>query len=124
VAAPLRLVADENLPRLLVTALRAASHDVLWIRDQHRSMPDAQVLALASQQQRILITGDKDFGDLVFVERQPAPHGVILIRVADALPSDLAQLVVEALARETEWGGFFSVLGDGRLRRSVIERDP
>ena len=87
-------------------------------------MPDAQVLALASQEQRILVTGDKDFGDLVFVARQPAPHGVILVRAADAQPADLARLVVDALAQEIEWGGFFSVLGSGRLRRSVIERDP
>lgn len=120
----LRLVADENLPRLLVTALRDASHDVLWIRDRHRSMPDEQVLALASREQRILVTGDKDFGDLVFVERHPAPHGVILVRAADAQPPDLGRLVVDALAQEIEWSGFFSVLGGGRLRRSVIERDP
>ena len=122
-AASLRVVADENLPRLLVTALRSASHDALWIRDQHRSMPDAQVLALASQEQRILITGDKDFGDLVFVERHSAPHGVILVRAADAEPTDLVRLVVDALAQEIEWSGFF-VLGGGRVRRSMIELDP
>jgi len=121
---PLRFVADENLPRLLVTALRDASHDVLWIRDLHRSMPDEQVLALASRDRRTLITGDKDFGDLVFGQRQPATHGVILVRAGDSPPTLLVGLVLQAFASETEWDGFFSVLGDGRIRRTRIPTQP
>lgn len=121
---PLRLVADENLPRLLVIALRDASHDVLWIRDLHRAMPDEQVLALASQDGRTLITGDKDFGDLVFGQGQPAPYGVILVRAWVSPPAVLARVVVDALAREAGWDGFFSVLGDGRVRRTRIEPPP
>ena len=86
-------------------------------------MPDQEVLALASRERRILFTGDKDFGDLVFVQQEPAPHGVILIRAADARPAVLTRIVVEALAGETVWGGFFSVTGDGRLRRTRIGHD-
>jgi len=57
-------------------ALRALA-DVVYVRDVANGAPDADVLELARTEQRILITEDYDFGELIFGEKRPPPPGII-----------------------------------------------
>lgn len=57
----MRLLANENIPGAVVMALRAAGHDVAWVRIDAPGASDAQVLAWAVRERRILLTFDKDF---------------------------------------------------------------
>ena len=76
----MRLCANENIPEDCVLRLRQAQHDVLWIREAAPGSSDLEVLARALREDRLLITFDKDFGELVF--RYHHPHtGVILLRL-------------------------------------------
>ena len=61
----LRLLANENIPRLLIEQLRQRGHDVSWIREQNRGISDPLVLANAMKEARVLLTMDKDFGEYV-----------------------------------------------------------
>jgi uncharacterized protein DUF5615 len=61
----MRFLADENLPRVLVSALSAAGHDVEWVKTAGPGTGDAEVLAWAVRDRRILVTFDKDFGELI-----------------------------------------------------------
>ena len=61
----MRLCANENIPEACVVRLRQAGHDVLWIRETTPGSPDNVVLALAASEDRLLITFDKDFGELI-----------------------------------------------------------
>ena len=61
----MRLCANENLPEDCIARLRADGHDVLWIRESAPGSPDHAVLARAYAEHRLLITFDKDFGELV-----------------------------------------------------------
>lgn len=61
-----RLIADENIQSFLVGALRKDGHDVLYIAEYADGITDEEVLSIASDQQRLLLTEDKDFGELVF----------------------------------------------------------
>ena len=72
-------LADESCDFAVVRALRGAGHDVLAVADVSPRTDDEQVLELARQEQRILLTEDKDFGRLVYADQQ-ATGGVILIR--------------------------------------------
>ena len=65
----MRLLANENFPLDAVTALQENGYDVAWIREDARGSSDEQVLARAQQEDRILITFDKDFGELAFRSR-------------------------------------------------------
>jgi predicted nuclease of predicted toxin-antitoxin system len=78
----LTLLANENIPRMLVSQLRQRGHDVRWVWEEQRGISDPQVLAEAMEQVRILLTADKDFGELVFRQGKQASCGVILIRLA------------------------------------------
>jgi predicted nuclease of predicted toxin-antitoxin system len=78
------LLADECCDVLVVYGLRADGHDVLYVKESARGADDDAVLQLAFGQQRVLLTEDKDFGELVVRLKRPA-HGVVLLRIN---PSD------------------------------------
>lgn len=90
-------VADEGVDRPIVIALRAAGHQVAWIAEQAPRMPDPEVLRLASDSDAVLITNDKDFGELVF-RRRLHTRGVLLLRLAGLGNAAKATAVVAAVA--------------------------
>ena len=77
----MRWLADECVAAPLVAALRSIGHDVLYVAEVAAGLSDADVIALALREKRLLLTEDKDFGDLVF-RRERAVPGVVLMRVA------------------------------------------
>lgn len=60
----MRALADENFPRPAVEALRRPGWDVFSVAEACPGVPDEEVAALCADQQRILLTFDKDFGEL------------------------------------------------------------
>src|SRR5260370_29963553 len=76
----MKFLFDESVELRLSQNLKAQGHDVKTIvTDYTSSIEDAEVLKIARSEQRILITNDKDFGELVFRD-QHAHTGVILSR--------------------------------------------
>jgi predicted nuclease of predicted toxin-antitoxin system len=73
----MRLLADENFPMDAVNALSLAGHDILWIRTFAPGSPDQEVLRIAQAERRILLTFDKDFGELAFRIGLPSSSGII-----------------------------------------------
>ena len=112
----MRLLADENFPRALVTRWRAEGHDVSWIRDVARGSGDAEVLARAQQEDRVLVTFDMDFGELAFRSRLPATCGILLFRIRASDPETLAERSASALATRKDWRGFFATISDHGVR--------
>jgi predicted nuclease of predicted toxin-antitoxin system len=112
----LKLLANENFPREAVEALRKAGNDVSWVRTDCPGITDTDVLRKACQQNRIVVTFDKDFGELAFrFAQHPAP-GVILFRIAPRSPGYVARLAVAALRSRSDWAGHFSVVRENRVR--------
>jgi predicted nuclease of predicted toxin-antitoxin system len=62
----MRILADENCPGDLVTALRSDGYDVVWIRMDAPDSNDPAILTRAQAERRIILTFDKDFGELAF----------------------------------------------------------
>lgn len=77
----MNFVADESVDRQIVERLREDGHSVIYVAEMDPGIPDEDVIRLANQQSTILITADKDFGELVF-RQALATHGVVLIRLA------------------------------------------
>ena len=76
----MRLLANENVPGPLVRALVEKGCDVSWVRIVSPGASDREVLARALDEERILLTFDKDFGEIARTARLPARCGVILLR--------------------------------------------
>lgn len=116
----MRILANENFPGEAVEALRARGHDVSWVRTDSPGSTDSQVVARAASEHRILITFDKDFGELAFRHGLSSPAGIILFRIRAPSPADVAQLAVAALEGRTDWAGHFSVIEEKRVRMTPL----
>lgn len=117
------ILADENVVSAIVQRLRADGWDVVWIAEVSPSIDDPDVLDRAARDSRILVTDDKDFGELVVRERR-SHRGVVLLRLAGMSPGDRAELVSRLFAAScAELVGAFTVVDrEGRVRiRKVIE---
>lgn len=110
------IVADESVDFGIVTALRERGFDVSAIAELFPSIPDPQVLRFAVEKNALLLTEDKDFGELVY--RLRLPHrGILLIRIQESGGETKYERVVqELLAHADEMANAFSVLSDEKLR--------
>lgn len=77
----MKFFADESVDRHIVERLRREGHRVWYVAEMDPGIPDDVVLALANQETALLLTADKDFGEIVFRQRLHT-HGVVLIRLA------------------------------------------
>jgi predicted nuclease of predicted toxin-antitoxin system len=116
-----KFLANENVPRVAVDALRGAGHDVAWIRTDAPGLADAVVLKRASAEGRVLVTFDKGFGELVFAAGARASHGVVLLRINCDDPESTARRVVHSIGLREDWSRHFSVVDDARIRMVPLE---
>ncbi len=112
----MRFLANENFPEDAVIALRQLGHDVIWVRTDAPGSGDVEILAWAQAENRILITFDKDFGELAFQSNLPASSGVILFRISAPSSSHIARVESQVIESRTDWAGNFSVIEDQRIR--------
>lgn len=93
----MRFLADENVEGTVIDALRAGGHDVAVIADEMAGVKDRAVLTRSVAEGRILVTNDKDFAELAFLQRSAAT-GIVLIRLPDAGSREKALRVAAAVA--------------------------
>jgi len=109
-------VADESLDRQIVERLRREGHTVSYIAEMEPGVVDETVLHLANREQALLLTADKDFGELVFRQRR-LTTGVVLLRLAGLAADRKASLVARAVAEHSRrFVGAFTVITPGRIR--------
>ena len=90
--------------------------DVLTVRELNASMKDVDILELAVKEGRLIITMDKDFGELVFNFKKPH-SGVLLLRMEDAKWKQKIEVLSEIFEKYSKnIAGKFSVYQDKKLR--------
>jgi len=114
----MRFLADESCDFAVVHALRKAKHDVLAVAEITPRAADSDVIRLARKQKRILLTEDKDFGQLVYASGQKA-LGVVFLRfpvsARDIIAKDMVMLVED---QKEKLFGSFVVVQPGKIRIS------
>jgi len=112
-----RWLADECIDAGLVAYLRRSGHDVLYMAETAPASNDADVMANALREQRLLVTEDKDFGDLVFRHGAAVP-GIVLLRIDPAQHALKRQRLDAAIRRFGEAGlfGRYTIVEEGRFR--------
>ncbi len=111
-----KFLADENVPADAVEAARKAGYDLAWIRETSPSANDSAVLAMSLADGRVLVTFDKDFGEMAFRHGKTATCGVVLLRPRLRAPDYLARFMVAVLGQAVTWEGNFAVAKEGNLR--------
>jgi predicted nuclease of predicted toxin-antitoxin system len=113
----IKLLANENFPAPAIRKLRAAGIDVTAVAESMPAAADAEVLAFARQQDRWIITFDRDYGELVFKEGLPAPPAILYLR-QEPYPVDRpADLVLAMLAEPSLGEGYLVVISERSVRR-------
>jgi predicted nuclease of predicted toxin-antitoxin system len=111
-----RWVADECVDADLVQQLRSADHDVLYVMEVARRATDAEVTELAASENRLLLTADKDFGDLIFRLAWRVP-GLVLLRTDFAQRTLNWQRLDRAIAKfGNGLFGYYTVVESARFR--------
>lgn len=117
----MRFLANENFPLVSVGRLRAVGHDLVAIIEETPGSKDSEVLTRATREDRILLTFDRDYGNLIYHLRQPAPLGIVYFRFDPATPKEPAEhllqlLNIEGLTLEKK----FTVTERGQVRQRPL----
>ena len=112
----MRFLIDENVPSIFVDWLRSQGYDLVLAGDLAPGETDIHWLGTADGEQRIILTSDKDFGELIFRDKLNS-HGVILIRLFDlAVTERLVRLQQVWSVIEANPSGSFIVVTSNRVR--------
>ena len=120
----MNFVADESVDQPIISRLRADGHHVEVVSELSPGNTDDEVLFLTTDQGAVLLTADKDFGELVFRQGR-ASTGVVLIRLSGLSANIKEDIVSRVIKRHSvEFSRAFSVIEHGqvRIRRPVTQR--
>src|SRR5262245_60043248 len=112
----MRFLADENVSRLVINRLRVAGFDVISISERMPGTSAKDILKVAVAEGRILITQDRDFGELIIRQRLSV-RGIVLLeldRLASATEAEVASASVSAYVEKLV--GNLVVIEPGRIR--------
>jgi len=109
-------VADDSVDRQIVARLRLDGHAVRYVAEMLPGISDDSVLDLANEQASVLLTADKDFGELVFRQGR-FTIGILLVRLAGLAAERKAEVVASAVSEHgAELADAFAVLTPSSLR--------
>ncbi len=112
----LKFVLDVGVGNKVWEYLNTEGYDALLITMLNPNMPDSEILSIAENEERMVITMDKDFGELVYHSKK-AHKGVLLLRLEDATgveKVEVMQFIINNFKDQLE--GKFCVFKNGRLR--------
>lgn len=116
----MRFLADESCDFAVVRALRSAGYDVIAVSEISPRLPDPEVAELARSEKRILLTEDKDFGQLVYAGSS-ASIGVVFFRFPSKARQGLPTAAIDLVAQKGEsLARHFVVVQPGRVRISAL----
>lgn len=122
----MHILIDECFPKRMCLELRLLGHDVAWAREICPGQSDVDVLALATREGRIVVTEDRDFGDLTMRDGKPSA-GVVIAHAA-RFSGDLAVVVTGLCAVIDKLGsglqGHLTVIEPGRVRQRALPEAP
>ncbi|MGB3780003.1 MAG: DUF5615 family PIN-like protein [Tunicatimonas sp.] len=117
----MRFIADEGVDSQIVEKLRDEGHDVYYVAEHKAGTLDEVILKIANQEDRILMTRDKDFGELVYRLKQ-VHSGIILNRLYELASTTKAEIVNLVIKKHgTDLQGCFTVIQPGRIRIKKIK---
>lgn len=116
----MRFLAHENFPGDAVAALKSMGHDIVWVRNAAPGSKDEEILAWAAREGPVLLTFDKDFGELAWRAELPPTAGVVLFRLTMPPAAKVGAALASLIEERNDWAGHFTVVEPGRIRMRVL----
>ncbi len=93
----MQLLANENFPKASVVLLREMGYDVVSIGEDNPGITDQSVMDIAESEQRLILTFDRDYGELIYKHDYKPEAGVLYLRLEQFSPEEPARIVHELL---------------------------
>jgi len=114
----MKFLANENYPFPSIKLLRAKGYDVKSIAEENFGIADAEVIAIAQQEDRIILTLDKDYGELIFRHKIKEPPAVVFYRYKGLNPGFAGEILIEILSNTyIGLANNFTVVENNNLRQ-------
>jgi len=97
----IKFIADVNIEKVIVNYLTEEGYGIKWVPDFNCEIHDEELLKLANKEKRVLITNDKDFGELTFLQKKISA-GIILIRTKGQKAEDKLKLMKKLLQQHKD----------------------
>ncbi len=120
----INILADENISPKVVAYLRSLGLDILDVKEQQWfGKTDAELLHIASTEQRFVLTHDSDFGELALNKGKPC-YGIVYLRVKNLKPIHVIHVCQRLFEKDVDIvPGTILVIGDVRVRVRVLEQE-
>lgn len=118
----MRFLANENFPLASVKRLRQNGHDVVAVSEEMAGAKDQEVLARATEEERIILTFDRDYGELIYKHGLPIPDGIVYFRFEPSSPDQPAEYMLQLMATPDylKLNGKFTVAEPGQIRQRPL----
>jgi predicted nuclease of predicted toxin-antitoxin system len=116
-----KFLANENIPLATILKLRKEGIDISSISFDSPSITDREVMQISIDENRTIITFDRDYGELIYKYGFRPPAGVIYLRMQNFQPEEPAELILKLLNNPTlEFTGLFTVADEKSIRQRKI----
>ncbi|QEP43368.1 hypothetical protein D5085_09685 [Ectothiorhodospiraceae bacterium BW-2] len=116
----MRWLLNESIPLTTIRELEAAGHDVLAIKEHSLGSRDEDVMALVHRERRVIVTFERDYGELVFRYRLPQPAGVVYLRFAPQTLQESAAHLLQLIASGAVLEGKFTTVDRTHIRQRPL----
>ena len=111
-------LADEHFPVSSTYLLRNAGYEVSAIVEDSIGVDDTEVMALAVLENRIILTFDRDYGELIYRRRLPAPAGIVHFRFLPSAPEEAGHRLLALFGDDTvPLEGNYTVIDQNQIRQ-------
>ncbi len=116
-----KFLANENIPLATIFRLRKEGFDISSISLDAPSITDSEVMQIAADENRTIITFDRNYGELIYKHGFRPPAGVIYLRMQNYQPEEPAELLLKLLNDQNlEFAGLFTVVDEKSVRQRKI----
>ena len=116
-----KLLADENIPRRTVEILRGEGMDITMVSEASRGLSDSAVIEHANREGRVILTFDKDFGELIFREGKRVA-GLMLLMFPPSSPEHVADRILHAISRVAPLENKVVTVREDKIRATPIRQ--
>lgn len=116
----IKFLANENFPLTSVKIIQSAGYDISYIAFNASGISDSEVMEIAIEEHRTILTFDRDYGELIFKRNYKPKSGVIYFRLQEFQPEEPGELILNIIKfYEIDFHGKLTVISYDSIRQKT-----
>ena len=114
-------LANENFPLASIQLLRQAGHNVVSIMQEAPGSKDLDILVRAHAEKLVILTFDRDYGEMIYRHKAAPPAGVVYLRFAPFTPTEPGEILLKIIDKVSlSLIDRFTIVERGRIRQRTL----